>query len=116
MKTLTKLFVAVAILFGSVVGSAQAGLLDSPEVYDKAKAVYMAMENMTPADLEEDGVDFGLPKELPGVKNPINPSVKLKVADFEVFNPSFKTYARVRVLVDPATGVVQGAEYLYLGK
>lgn len=39
MKTLTKLFVAVAILFGSVVGSAQAGLLDSPEVYDKAKAI-----------------------------------------------------------------------------
>lgn len=116
MKTLTKLFVAVAILFGSVVGSAQAGLLDSPEVYDKAKAIYMAMESMTPADLEEYGVDFGLPKELLGIKNPTNPSVKLKVADFEVFNPSFKTYARVRILVDPSTGVIQGGEYLYLGK
>ena len=53
MKTLTKLFVAVAILFGSVIGSAQAGLLGNPEVYDKAKRNFMAMEGMAHADLEE---------------------------------------------------------------
>ena len=59
---------------------------------------------------------FGNPKEGPGCKKHINSEVKIQLEDIVVFKTSFKTYARVRILVDPATGVVQGGEYLYLGK
>ncbi|EKC0517665.1 hypothetical protein O8H94_000988 [Escherichia coli O157] len=119
MKTLTKLFVAVAILFGGFIGSVHANQTDflySRDVFNTASRVYMAMNEFTSNDLEEMGVDFGEPKELPGVKSPTDPKVKLRVADFEVFNPGYRTYARVRVLVDPTTNTVVGAEYLDLGR
>ncbi|EFN9653214.1 hypothetical protein D3G38_17535 [Escherichia coli] len=113
---IVKIFLLTALFSCCFSRNVQADILDSTVVYEKARSVYKAMEDLSDTDLDEMVVNFGTPQEKPAVENPGKPGGKLRVADFEVFNPAYRTYARVRILVDPESGSPMGAEYLYLGK
>lgn len=109
MKCLFKVVALSSLLFSGIIhaeidGSAMAAALQ------KAQAVYNIVGEGDAAE-----VDWSHPKEIPGLKDPANPGMKLQVVEWEAFNPGYKTYHRIRVLVN-YQGAPVGVESLYLGQ
>lgn len=109
MKRLIKVILAGSLLFvgaahAEIDGNAMAAALT------KAQQVYNVVGE---GDASE--VDWSHPKKVPGLKDPANPGKKLQVVEWEAFNPGYKTYHSIRVLVN-YQGAPVGVETLYLGQ
>lgn len=109
MNRVFKVVACSSLLFSGVIhaeidGNAMAAALQ------KAQAVYNVVGE---GDASE--VDWSNPKEVPGLKDPANPGKKLQVVEWEAFNPGYKTYHRIRVLVN-YQGAPAGVESLYMGQ
>ncbi|EPB4339003.1 hypothetical protein QNZ44_003048 [Enterobacter kobei] len=59
--------------------------------------------------------DFGSYKQAPSVPDPADKTQKLRVVEYEVFNPGYKTYDKVRVTLN-ASGAVTGTQVQYEGQ
>ncbi|ECW1083142.1 hypothetical protein BEL55_004516 [Salmonella enterica subsp. enterica serovar Waycross] len=87
--------------------------IDATTVQAATQTAKKAYEAVTGNDAGD--VNWSSYEEIPGMKDPATPGHKLRVLQWEGFNPGYHTYDRVRVLVNDAGSPV-GAEVLYTGR
>lgn len=109
MKKLSMLIV-ISVLLMSAPTLAQ---VDVATVQTATQTAQKAYEAVTSNDARD--VDWSTFEVIPGMKDPATPGHKLRVLQWEGFNPGYRTYDRVRVLVNDGGSTV-GAEVLYMGR
>lgn len=108
MKKLSMLIVISVLMSAPTLAQ-----VDATTVQTATQTAQKAYEAVTGNDARD--VDWSTFEVIPGMKDPATPGHKLRVLQWEGFNPGYRTYDRVRVLVNEGGSTV-GAEVLYMGR
>ncbi|HAF2131035.1 TPA: hypothetical protein G9F27_005375 [Salmonella enterica] len=106
-----KLYILIAT--GLLLSGPAVAKVDATTVQAATQTAKKAYETVTGNDAGD--VNWSSYEEIPGMKDPATPGHKLRVLQWEGFNPGYHTYDRVRVLVNDRGSPV-GAEVLYMGR
>lgn len=91
----------------------------SSEITDaEMQAVLAAAKKAYAANYDQEtleSADFGSYKQAPSIPDPTDKTRQLRVVEYEVFNPGYKTYDKVRVTLNTA-GAVSGTQVQYEGQ
>lgn len=108
MKKLSMLIVISVLMSAPTLAQ-----VDAATVQTATQTAQKAYEAVTGDDARD--VDWSSFEVSPGMKDPVSQGHKLRVLQWEGFNPGYRTYDRVRVLVNDGGSTV-GAEVLYMGR
>ena len=108
MKKLSMLIVISVLMSAPALAQ-----VDATTVQTATQTAQKAYEAVTGNDARD--VDWSTFEVIQGMKDPATPGHKLRVLQWEGFNPGYRTYDRVRVLVNDGGSTV-GAEVLYMSR
>lgn len=108
MKKLSMLIVISVLMSAPALAQ-----VDAATVQTASQTAQKAYEAVTGNDARD--IDWSTFEVIPGMKDPVKAGHKLRVLQWEGFNPGYHTYDRVRVLVNEGGSTV-GAEVLYMGR